>query len=250
MSTIRGIHNLPSTLHFGLAKPILKKRWDGWLPSSVCFEKIERWRGVVAFYERDVTVGLPPPENVFWTYLDHLVDQRDHFCQKILLQVSSLPKSPASVISRKSVSRGGDSKSDFFVKSSFWATKWSQELQNIFPDVSSAPQKDLVTTPADFEIVTNFRDFDPPHRHFGKESPSGAKNRVEKINFWWFSKSHQVVTKPFWDRTNIGLMFLSPGFDYGIDMLKFEKSNFLAAWVILGDFSPPENDIFCGKDHE
>ena len=35
-------------------------------------------------------------------------------------------------------------------------------------------------------------------------------------------------------------MFLFPWFDYGIDTLKFEKSHFLAARVILGDFSPPK----------
>ena len=33
-------------------------------------------------------------------------------------------------------------------------------------------------------------------------------------------------------------MFLFPWFDYGIDILKFEKSHFLAVRVIFGDFSP------------
>ena len=44
-------------------------------------------------------------------------------------------------------------------------------------------------------------------------------------------------------------MFLFPWFDYGIDILKFEKSHFLAARVILGDFSS-KNDIFCISDPE
>ena len=40
-------------------------------------------------------------------------------------------------------------------------------------------------------------------------------------------------------------MFLFPGFDYGIDMLKFEKTHFLATWVILGDFSPLKMTFFA-----
>ena len=137
--------------------------------------------------------------NVFWSYLDHLVAQRDHFCQKMLLQVSSLPKSPACVISRKSVSRG-------YWKRYFSWNRLSKRLNG--PRRSKIysrmlvrpPKKGLVTTPADFEIVTHFRDFDPPHHPFGKESPAGTKNRVEKINFWWFFKitpgGHQTFLGP------------------------------------------------------
>ena len=41
-------------------------------------------------------------------------------------------------------------------------------------------------------------------------------------------------------------MFLFPWFDYGIDILKFEKSHFLAARVILGDFRPLKINFFAG----
>ena len=41
-------------------------------------------------------------------------------------------------------------------------------------------------------------------------------------------------------------MFLFPWFDYGIDILKFEKSHFLAARVILGDFCPLKIFFFAG----
>ena len=109
------------------------------------------------------------------------------------------------------------------------------------------PKKGLVTTPADFEIVIHFRDFDPPPHTttLVKKVQQVPKTEWRRSIFDDFLKSHQVVTKPFWDRTNIGLMFLFPGFDYGIDMLKFEKTHFLATWVILGDFSPLKMTFFA-----
>ena len=40
-------------------------------------------------------------------------------------------------------------------------------------------------------------------------------------------------------------MFLFPWFDYGIDIMKFEKSHFLAARVILGHFCPLKMRFFA-----
>ena len=85
--------------------------------------------------------------------------------------------------------------------------------------------------------------FWPPDSHFGKESPTEAKNRGVRSIFHDFSKSNQVTTKLFKDRTNISLMCLFPWFDCGNDILKFEKSHFSAAWVILGDFSPLHGNL-------
>ena len=103
-----------------------------------------------------------------------------------------------------------------------------------------------MTTPADFEISQNFG---PPYSILGlcwtfltKMVGWGSKSR----KLVTISKSTGVVTKPFWGRTNIGLMFLFPWFDYGIDILKFEKSHFLAARVILGDFRPLKIKFFAG----
>ena len=84
-----------------------------------------------------------------------------------------------------------------------------------------------MTTPADFEIVTNFRDFDPHPTILVRKVQQRPKMECGGPKFCDISKSTGVVTKPFWGRTNIGLMFLFPWFDYGIDILNFEKSRFL-----------------------
>ena len=107
------------------------------------------------------------------------------------------------------------------------------------------PQKGLVTTPVDFEIVTNFRDFDPHTTILVRKVQQRPKMECGGPKFCDISKSTGVVTKPFWGRTNIGLMFLFPWFDYGIDILKFEKSHFLAARVILGYFCPLKLRFFA-----
>ena len=108
------------------------------------------------------------------------------------------------------------------------------------------PQKGLVTTSVDFEIVTNFRDFDPHPTILVRKVQQRPKMECGGPKFCDTSKSTREVTKPFWGRTNIGLMFLFPWFDYGIDILKFEKSHFLAARVILGNFRPLKIKFFAG----
>ena len=58
------------------------------------------------------------------------------------------------------------------------------------------------------------------------------------------SKTPQMVLKRFYGRTNISLMFLSPWLDCGIDILDFEKIDFLGSLAILA-FQPLKTRFFA-----
>ena len=62
-----------------------------------------------------------------------------------------------------------------------------------------------------------------------------------------FSETLQVVLTRFWGRTNIDLMFLFPCLDWCIDILDFEKIDFLSHEPFLAFSAPPKTHIFTKK---
>ena len=105
------------------------------------------------------------------------------------------------------------------------------------------PQKRFRTTCGVSEIITKNWIF-ALLLHVSEGIPAETcKSRANIQFFVIISETPQVVSKRFWIRTNISLMFLFPWLDWGIDILDFEKSIF---WVMsdFGPFHPPENVIF------
>ena len=184
------------SFRIGETDPKEKVRWLTTL-FSLFRQKIERWGGVVASYERQSYTGMYFGATwTIWSLRETIFVKKCFF---------KYPLSPSHLPAWYHASRlaGGIGK-DIFSWNLLSKRLNGPRRSKIYSRMLvRPPKKGLVTTPADFEIVIHFRDFDPPphtHHHFGKESPAGTKNRVEKINFWWFFKitpgGHQTFLGP------------------------------------------------------
>ena len=77
------------------------------------------------------------------------------------------------------------------------------------------------------EIITKIWIFALP-LHVSAGIPAETCSGSAKIQFYAnISETLQVILKLFYARTNVILMFLFPGLDWGIDISGFEKIDFL-----------------------